>query len=48
MGRTIQVFDNLPPNQTMQIGASYRPGLYFIEMIQGKQKKVLKVNKQGD
>jgi hypothetical protein len=48
MGRTIQVLDNLPANQTMQIGANYRPGMYIVEMIQGKNHKQLKLLKQPD
>jgi hypothetical protein len=47
-GRTIQVFNNLSANQTLQIGSSYRPGLYIVEMIQGNERKQLKLIKQAN
>jgi hypothetical protein len=32
--------------QTWNIGASYTPGLYFLEVVQGKEKKVVQLVKQ--
>jgi len=47
-GRTVQVMNGLSANQTIQVGVDYRPGVYFIEMIQGTQRKQLKLIKQPD
>ncbi|MGN6164231.1 MAG: MBG domain-containing protein, partial [Flavisolibacter sp.] len=47
-GRVIQEFNNLDANQSLHIGASYRPGLYIVEMIQGENRKQLKLIKQPD
>jgi hypothetical protein len=46
-GRTIQQFNNLSANQTLQIGSNYRPGMYIVEMIQGDNRKQLKLIKQA-
>jgi beta-glucanase (GH16 family) len=32
--------------QTWSLGANYRPGLYFLEVVQGKEKKVIQLIKQ--
>ena len=47
-GKTTEIFENVMPNTTMRLGATYNPGVYFIEMIQGKNRKLLKVMKQSD
>jgi hypothetical protein len=47
-GRTVQVLDGLSAGQTIQLGANYRPGMYIIEMIQGRNHKQLKLLKQPD
>ena len=47
-GRVVQAFNNLSANQTIQVGASYRPGMYIVEMIQGENRKQLKLIKQPD
>ena len=45
-GRVVELFNNLSANQTLQIGGSYRPGMYIVEMIQGNERKQLKLIKQ--
>jgi hypothetical protein len=47
-GRTVQVLDGLSAGQAIQLGANYRPGMYIIEMIQGRNHKQLKLLKQPD
>ena len=37
-GRFVEVKNNLLPNTTIQLGSSYRCGLYFIEIMQGNNK----------
>jgi hypothetical protein len=45
-GRVVELFNNLSANQTLQIGSNYRPGMYIVEMIQGNERKQLKLIKQ--
>jgi hypothetical protein len=47
-GKVIEVKRALMAGQTLQLGANYRPGMYFIELIQGAQRKIVKVVKQPD
>jgi hypothetical protein len=47
-GRVVQLFNSLQANQTIKLGANYRPGVYVIQMIQGKEHKELKVVKLPD
>jgi hypothetical protein len=47
-GRLIQVFNNLAAGQVMEIGSTYRPGIYILQMIQGNQHKQLKLLKIPD
>ena len=44
-GRIMEQFDQLKEGQTLQIGGAYRQGLYFAELIQGKQRKVVRLIK---
>jgi uncharacterized repeat protein (TIGR03803 family) len=44
-GRLIETRYNLPANYSIPIGHSYTPGLYFVEIMQGKQKQTLKLVK---
>ena len=44
-GRTVQVLHDLAPNQTLSIGAGYRPGLYMVELVQGNERKQIKLVK---
>lgn len=45
-GQTIETRNALTPGQTLKIGENYRPGIYFIEAIQGKNHKLIKLVKQ--
>jgi hypothetical protein len=47
-GRTVQQFNNLSANQSLQIGSNYRPGMYIVEMIQGDNRKQIKLIKQAN
>jgi hypothetical protein len=47
-GRVVEMFNNLSANQTLQIGSNYRPGMYIVEMIQGNERKQLKLIKQAN
>ena len=46
-GRNKERFTEIWPNSTLQVGASYRPGVYFAEVTQGNQKVILKLIKEG-
>jgi hypothetical protein len=47
-GRTIEVVNNVISGQTIKLGGAYRPGIYFVEMIQGNRRQQVKLLKQGD
>lgn len=47
-GRVVEMFHNLSANQTLKLGGNYRPGMYVVEMIQGNERKQLKLIKQAD
>jgi hypothetical protein len=44
-GRTVQVLTNLYAGQTVQLGNTYKPGIYFVEMLQGNSRKQMKLLK---
>jgi uncharacterized delta-60 repeat protein len=46
LGRTVEVRQNLPANGTIRIGEGYKAGIYLVEVLQGQQRKVLKLVKQ--
>jgi hypothetical protein len=48
MGRVIEVRRGLSPNATIYVGSKYRSGLYFVEIEQLNNKKVLQLMKQTD
>jgi hypothetical protein len=45
-GKTIETKKDQHPGQTLRLGADYKKGLYFVELIQGNEKQVLKLIKQ--
>jgi hypothetical protein len=47
-GRIVRVIPNLTAGQTVQLGSEYRPGIYFVEMIQGKNRTQVKLLKAVD
>jgi hypothetical protein len=47
-GRIVQVIPNLAAGQTIQLGNEYRPGIYLVEMIQGKNLTQVKLIKAID
>jgi hypothetical protein len=47
-GKVIEVRRGLMAGQTFQLGANYRPGMYFIELTQGDKRRIVKVVKQPD
>jgi hypothetical protein len=47
-GKVIEVMNNIPVNRSIQVGSNYRPGLYIVEMIQGNERKQLKLIKQSN
>lgn len=46
LGKVIGTRNNLNPNQTLQLGNKYKPGLYYLEVTQGSEKAVVKLIKQ--
>jgi hypothetical protein len=47
LGRVVEVRSKVTPNSILFIGHNYRPGVYFVEAIQGKQIVTLKLVKQA-
>jgi hypothetical protein len=47
-GRTVELLWNVTAGQTIQLGSKYRPGMYIVEMVQGNNRKQLKLIKQPD
>ncbi len=45
MGKVVELRSNVASGQTIQIGSLYRPGIYFVQMIQGNHTKQLKLIK---
>ena len=45
-GRVVRLVQGLTAGQTLQLGNEYRPGIYIVEMIQGSNRKQLKLLKQ--
>ena len=48
MGRPVEKIIDVSPNSSVQIGNKYRPGVYMVQAIQGKQTIVLKLIKEGN
>src|SRR5688500_6115796 len=47
-GKLVEVRKNLVAGQTFQLGANYRPGMYFVELLQGDSRRIVKLVKQPD
>jgi len=46
VGRVLTIRSNVAPNSTVLIGQNYRPGIYYLEAFQGKQKLTIRLVKQ--
>jgi hypothetical protein len=44
-GRTIELKSQLRPNGSVEVGSGYFPGTYIAEIIQGKEKVVVRLVK---
>jgi hypothetical protein len=47
-GKQIELRRNVVAGQTIQLGNSYFPGMYIVEVMQGEKKLMTKLIKQGD
>jgi hypothetical protein len=45
LGRTVELKNDLSSNRNLTIGADYRAGIYFVEVIQGTSRKQVKLVK---
>lgn len=48
LGRFIEAKAGVAANGTFQLGHNYRPGLYYLEVMQGKQRIIVKLIKQTE
>jgi hypothetical protein len=46
LGRVVESRNNVSANGTIQLGYEYRPGTYFIKIIQGEEQTTAKLIKQ--
>jgi hypothetical protein len=46
LGRTIETKKEIPANTSFRIGSRLRPGTYFIELMQGKQRRIIGLIKE--
>ncbi|MDQ3843104.1 MAG: T9SS type A sorting domain-containing protein, partial [Bacteroidota bacterium] len=47
-GKLIELRNNLQAGQTLRLGDKYQPGMYFVEVLQGNRRELLKLVKQPD
>ena len=47
-GRIVETRNNVSAGSTFTLGDKYRPGSYFIRVIQGKEHKEIKLVKLSD
>lgn len=45
MGRVIEIRKDVPANSTLQLGGSYHPGIYLVQVRQGGQTRVVRLVK---
>jgi uncharacterized delta-60 repeat protein len=45
-GQVIERKTNIAANSILQLGANYKPGIYYVEIVQGTEKAVVKLLKQ--
>jgi hypothetical protein len=48
LGRIIEVRKNVNANSSLKIGDGYKPGMYFVEILQGNEKANIKLMKASD
>ncbi|MBA3285833.1 MAG: T9SS type A sorting domain-containing protein, partial [Nitrosopumilus sp.] len=48
LGRLVESKQNISANTTFTIGENYKPGVYFMEVMQGKERKILRLVKIAD
>ena len=47
-GRVIETRSGVSANTSLLLVSAYRPGIYFVEAMQGKERVTLKLFKQSD
>lgn len=45
LGRVVETRSNVAANSSITVGSHYRPGIYFVEVVQGSEKATLKLLK---
>jgi hypothetical protein len=44
-GRSVEIKETLRAGQLVEFGSRYKTGLYFVEVVQGEERKVIKLLK---
>jgi hypothetical protein len=39
VGRIVEIRNGIAANQPYQIGSNYRPGIYYVEIVQGAERQ---------
>lgn len=47
LGRVVETRNGISPNQSLQIGSGYRPGIYFAQVTQGNKISTIRLIKQA-
>lgn len=46
LGRMVETKLGVAPNTTLELGANYKAGIYYLQMVQGNRKRTIKLLKQ--
>ncbi len=44
LGRIVEVRKNVNANSSLKIGDGYKPGMYFVELLQDNEKAILNIH----
>jgi uncharacterized delta-60 repeat protein len=47
LGRVVEAKAGVAANSTLQLGTNYRPGVYYVEVVQGSDKRIVKLVKEA-
>ena len=46
LGRVVEMKNSVPVNTTLSLGNTYKPGVYYAELLQGRERRVVKLYKR--
>jgi hypothetical protein len=48
LGRVVENRGSVTEGKTFKLGEMYRPGIYFVEIVQGKERRIFRLIKQSE